>query len=450
MLKIFLWLVLALILLPTVVYGHTESIRINITKDGFEPSMVTLHQNSTVEFVNLSDSDRWPASNTHPTHDIYPEFDPKGPLKPGTLWQFQFQKVGVFKFHDHLYPHQRGVITVEGEGQISTPTKNPLLEWFNNLVIQIKKLFSNLNNTGNFKELSPEKQFDFLKNMANQKGAKQTWDFLAASFKDESGTSGNIHDLAHFVGGLIYGGEEMPGLKICTTQFAFGCYHGFLDKAFSNSLEGLKEAEQSCLTLGPVNSGPNASCVHGIGHGIASYYQVNNLAESLASCEKLNDGHTFCFDGVFMEFERGAPANFYKSDNPYYPCSNLDHKYLQACSRNQPNVLMNRFGFNFKQVADVCLNTTLVNFEDGCIDSLGFLAAGRANGQAKIILDYCQQIDIPDYMAKCVTAGAGELIFQNTPGWQQSSFQLCNSLSPNHQAYCQQYLQNLIKDYNRS
>lgn len=451
MIKILLGLI-PVLLLPTSVLAHTENIRINITKDGFDPQEVTIHQHSTIEFVNLSDQERWPASNDHPTHTLYPEFDPKSPLKPGQIWKFKFSKAGSWHYHDHLYPHQRGTIIVETEeGTKSTNSLDQIWQLIKQLWEKIK-IFSPQKALSNhdFKSLTADSQFDYLTKMAGQKGAKETWQYLKTIFQGETGSSGNIHDLAHLTGGLIFDHEGIKGLKLCGVDFAFGCYHGFLDKAFSNSLAGLNEAEASCSKLGNPMSGPYGSCVHGIGHGIASFYQTNNLAYSLLACERLNSGQTFCFDGVFMEFERGAPPNFYRSEDPYYPCSNLDNKYVFACSRNQPNLLMNRFGKNFREVADICLNSNSVEFKEGCINSLGFIAASQSKGQPQVILSLCQQINSPDDMAKCVTAGAGELIFQNTPGWQQNSYQLCNSLSPNHQAYCQQYLHNLIKDYNRS
>ena len=74
----------------------------------------TIEQGDIVEFKNESkDEDYWPASNIHPSHGIYPEFDPRVPIKPGESWSFKFDRVGSWRFHDHLHPKEiKGVMEV--------------------------------------------------------------------------------------------------------------------------------------------------------------------------------------------------------------------------------------------------------------------------------------------------------------------------------------------------
>ena len=81
-------------------------------KDSFEPSQVQVKKGTRVIFENEDSQPRWPASNLHPTHGIYPEFDPRQPVEEGTQWSFVFDQVGSWKFHDHLFPSLRGTITV--------------------------------------------------------------------------------------------------------------------------------------------------------------------------------------------------------------------------------------------------------------------------------------------------------------------------------------------------
>ena len=102
-------------LLPNNIFAHSQIQIIEITPDGFIPQSVTIDQNSTIIFVNKDETDHWPASNTHPHHDLYPEFDPKKPIAPGDFWIFKPKKIGAWKFHDHLFPHQRGLLIVTGE-----------------------------------------------------------------------------------------------------------------------------------------------------------------------------------------------------------------------------------------------------------------------------------------------------------------------------------------------
>jgi len=85
---------------------------VQMTNDGFNPSEVTIKQGETVEFENVGTNDHWPASAIHPTHEVYPEFDPKAGVAPGESWSFTFDKVGEWKFHDHLFLSFTGKITV--------------------------------------------------------------------------------------------------------------------------------------------------------------------------------------------------------------------------------------------------------------------------------------------------------------------------------------------------
>lgn len=86
---------------------------IAITDQGFQPDTVTITPCTTVTFVNQTSDARWPASDIHPTHGIYPEFDPLEGIAPGQNWSFTFDKEGNWKFHDHLFPQFTGVIRVQ-------------------------------------------------------------------------------------------------------------------------------------------------------------------------------------------------------------------------------------------------------------------------------------------------------------------------------------------------
>lgn len=81
-------------------------------QDGYEPNTVTLKAGQALRFVNKSSGNRWPASNIHPTHELYPEFDPKKELKPGETWTFTFHNKGTWRMHDHLFSYMKGIVTV--------------------------------------------------------------------------------------------------------------------------------------------------------------------------------------------------------------------------------------------------------------------------------------------------------------------------------------------------
>ena len=82
------------------------------TNDGYEPNEVTVKKGETISFLNQSDEFHWPASDVHPTHSIYSEFDPHTPVAPGDTWSFQFDEAGVWEFHDHIRANKKGTIIV--------------------------------------------------------------------------------------------------------------------------------------------------------------------------------------------------------------------------------------------------------------------------------------------------------------------------------------------------
>lgn len=85
---------------------------VTITDEGYNPTRLDIKKDQVVQFVNSSSGDRWPASAIHPSHQVYPEFDPKEPVPAGETWSFKFDKVGSWRFHDHLLPQLTGVVNI--------------------------------------------------------------------------------------------------------------------------------------------------------------------------------------------------------------------------------------------------------------------------------------------------------------------------------------------------
>ena len=111
---IFLFFLVAaggLILITTSKQNHVAA-TVTLGDAGFAPKTLTIHEGDTVEFRSTLKRDFWPASDLHPTHELYKEFDPQQPVKQGSTWAFTFTKIGKWPYHDHLFPYFRGIITV--------------------------------------------------------------------------------------------------------------------------------------------------------------------------------------------------------------------------------------------------------------------------------------------------------------------------------------------------
>lgn len=88
---------------------------------GFSPNPLRVKVGTIVTFVNNSSHALWPASGVHPTHTAYPTtggcigstFDACRSFGPGETWDFQFDKVGSWSYHNHMAPQDQGTIIVE-------------------------------------------------------------------------------------------------------------------------------------------------------------------------------------------------------------------------------------------------------------------------------------------------------------------------------------------------
>lgn len=97
---------------PVVLATQTGNVVIKMGADSYSPEQIKIKKGTTITFQNVDTSARWPASDLHPSHLIYPEFDPRRPIAAGESWQFTFEKVGEWGIHDHLSPYITGKIIV--------------------------------------------------------------------------------------------------------------------------------------------------------------------------------------------------------------------------------------------------------------------------------------------------------------------------------------------------
>lgn len=100
---------------------------VTLTDTGYSPATLTIKKGEMVVFKNGSSDSMWVASAMHPTHTAYsgtsvdqhcPDtagtaFDACRAYLPGEFWPFIFNKVGSWKYHNHLNSTQWGTIIVQ-------------------------------------------------------------------------------------------------------------------------------------------------------------------------------------------------------------------------------------------------------------------------------------------------------------------------------------------------
>ncbi len=90
-----------------------QTYTVTYTNSGFDPATVNVKAGDTVQFINNSSSTMWVASDPHPTHNLYPEFDQKASVSTGGRYSFTFDKLGSWGYHNHKNPSSKGTVVVE-------------------------------------------------------------------------------------------------------------------------------------------------------------------------------------------------------------------------------------------------------------------------------------------------------------------------------------------------
>lgn len=91
-----------------------SQVSVVLTEEGFVPAYMRVRKGAVVTFSTTRSNQFWPASNPHPSHEIYDLFDPQRPLNPDESWTITIDRVGTWGYHDHIRSYFTGEIYVEG------------------------------------------------------------------------------------------------------------------------------------------------------------------------------------------------------------------------------------------------------------------------------------------------------------------------------------------------
>ncbi len=273
-------------------YTLSEGRTVTLTEEGFSPQRLVVKQGDTVQFVNATGKEAWPASDPHPTHNIYAAFDPRRPVPPGDTWTFTFITPGLWQYHDHLVPGRVGeIIVLDQRGAVvqktctdkDAPTGECFAEHING-VLADRGLEAALNEMSRLYETNP---------------AFADW----------------CHASAHTLGEAayrIFAREGTMPLLDKASYCGFGFYHGFMETMLQESGD-VAAAKRFCAEAARSLSGGagnvEGACYHGIGHGAVDGADPRDwedpkklIAPGLALCERVDptEPHFFrCASGAF-------------------------------------------------------------------------------------------------------------------------------------------------------
>ncbi len=444
---------------------------IQMTDQGMHPSRLEIARGTTVFFVNTGKFKHWPASNNHPSHELYPDLDAKQTIAPGASWKFTFTKLGNWKLHDHLNPGFEALVTVVDQldsrqddvANGSSLTSNP---WLNRL-LSFFRSFSNPSKVEPGSTMDPaatpsstEKPLAFscagkdANNFECYKTyytAKVRFDGIQAAISDakqrertDAYALSMCHPIVHVIG-------HAAVAKFDSVAAAFkqgdghcwsGYYHGVMEGIIARiGREHLPEQIGTICSEIPGKENYSFdfyNCIHGLGHGVMAVNGIE-LFDSLELCAKL-DGNweqSSCYSGVFMENVmvdyRGQHTKYLKAEDPVYPCNAVKDQYKQDCFMMQTSYMLKVVAGDFTKVFALC-DSVEQGYQKTCYQSLGRDAASRSSNDVLATKSNCDLANNIDAKTNCIIGASKNFVSALHDNKRAKS--LCNATDAGIKSSC--------------
>lgn len=271
--------ILAIITVGVVVYVYfgnkPKFYTVSLGKDGYQPNLLRIRKGDYVKFSTTLNSDYWPASDPHPTHSLYPEFDPKHILKNYDVWTFRFGRAGTWAYHDHIDPSARGTVIVSETNPLDAPTSGIVSFYKHNIqkrdVNFIKKSATDCIQASTDRSIFLTCWQNFFSGITNDFGVTEAMRLLGLVSLNGMIDREDCHLMADQIGTDAYW-QLVSGHKFAFTKdFAmcdFGFFHHFMSEHVSHG-QDLASSMHLCDSLDPSLT---KQCYFGMGNGLAYYY----------------------------------------------------------------------------------------------------------------------------------------------------------------------------------
>lgn len=453
----------ASILLAAPTRAHSDTVTINMTKDGFFPREITVDQEQTVRFQNTDTVPHWPASNFHPTHDLYPAFDPQAPVAPGASWTLRPRRAGSWAYHDHLNPQRHGTLTVTGEAQRTLLS----FSFLESVMRSLKQFLGTHAPRPQLPSPTDGEPSGFVRQaMAacfNGGGRHDCYKDAAKRFFQRFGLKGTLtllaqnesapevyarcHEVTHYLSRQEF--ERLESIPLvyaqCDSTCHGGCYHGTLEASLSRATsDDAADAltEQFPQVCGSATDYPRPlvfnECFHGLGHA-AMFVTDADLPRSLRLCDTLTtpDKRERCYSGAFMENSSSStnldhPSAYIRADDPYFPCNRLDERYLKICYRYQSSHFALISRHDWQKVSALCDGVPAA-YRTECFRTVGTNQVGFTKDPSAWKAN-CELMP-PPYQATCVAGVVSSLTYRFV-GDVRRVEAFCQLTKPEHQHSC--------------
>lgn len=410
---------------------------IHITDKGFSPDTITVNLGGEVSFYNLDKEPHWPASDPHPTHTIYPEFDPKTQIEVDKEWKFVFNKPGAWGFHDHYNPQFVGkVIVRDADGKIpedilkqQEASKNPNLPPDDSCM----------------KNTTPDYACyeTYYQAMVRTKGTKPAFEDLKKRYEADAYVVAQCHPLTHVIGRETakkytdVAQAYKEGDSLCWSGFYHGVMEDIVGRVGRTKIANILNTICDGVPGKATYSFEYFNCVHGLGHGLMAITN-NELPESLKTCDNLMGSweQSSCYGGAFMENvmvdHRAHKTKYLDPERPLYPCDSVDNKYRQDCYLMQTSYMVKITNSNFSKIFELCEGAK--EHAPTCYQSLGRDASGGSVSDPVKTKATCELGKNFEQQSNCVVGAVKD--FVSYYHGEKQAVEFCNSLAADIKEVC--------------
>lgn len=368
----------------------------------FEPERIDILAGDTVTWKNESDVGVWPASNIHPSHEILPEFDPLEDIPPGESWSFKFDENGYWRYHNHSYASEVGLVVVTGGPE------QDILEVM-----------------GNFHDLefsdppaNPDHQllltdWDALEDFVLEYGPEAT---VATLFAYEVETGWQCHAAAHEIGRIAYQAFGASVFSIESHQCSTGVLHGVVEAMLAERGTANLGEDITAVCMATDSHFTQASCWHGVGHGVMAWtsYEIHDALELCDLVEGVG-GAWGCYSGVFMENVVGGMADltgheseYIDPNDPHLPCSVVAERYIEPCYSYQGIHMVHVFHGDYRAVIGECMSID-EDYQVPCLRAMGSNVGGVHKRQPASAAQACGLIPSSVPYLHCISGAINEM-----------------------------------------
>ena len=419
-----------------------DEITIVLTREGFRPQEVYIHAGTKVTFVSERDGQFWPASDLHPFHTIYKEFDPRRPLDQSEQWSVVLDKEGHWSYHDHIDPITTGALIVVPPGVRADARYDVIAE-------------CTQDDLGG-RQACWKLQIQFA---LQKKGLDAAFEKVGEIYTAHEDFRRDCHLYVHDLGLLAYQRYgDTPPLTERMATCGQGFFHGYLEGLLSYHKGNVSVASTFCSRVGvrfketfPL-AGPQ--CYHGIGHGQMEYIfstrpdLMNALSDlvglGISDCGLLSDDDSKfrCASGAYavtkdwinIQSLRKEYPEFFSLDDVYALCRHVSDGWAtRACAwefSKQAYITANKS-------SDLALQKLIASgrewkpeYLDLMVTSMAFLVGelGVSKSDTELVHE-CDTARMEGLGVPCIAGIENGLLFNGKPEAQETerSVQFCNA-----------------------